>query len=220
MDRDVTTHHDARIVRAGSGGQAPRFDPGQAAVHGLLGPAPRSPTSIGDIMRKATRGPGSLSASSSRCMPPTSRSKARTCGWLPISARRSRRRSRKAVTTRCVTETPNVLPAHPRDAGECLSSRTRRLSLRTSGPTEPGGAEGDTRVAPELFRSLAEVKGQAQFLLYLADQIEESLEQLGARPTLATAPSCARFSACTRASSRASIRDSATRSPRPARKCT
>ena len=32
--------------------------------------------------------------------------------------------------------------------------------------------------SPELFRSLAEVKGQAQFLLYLADQIEESLEQL------------------------------------------
>jgi len=34
-------------------------------------------------------------------------------------------------------------------------------------------------VSPELFRSLADVKGQAQFLLYLADQIEESLEQLG-----------------------------------------
>jgi hypothetical protein len=32
--------------------------------------------------------------------------------------------------------------------------------------------------APELLRSLAEVKGQAQFLLYLADQIEESLQQL------------------------------------------
>ncbi len=31
---------------------------------------------------------------------------------------------------------------------------------------------------PELRRSLAEIKGQAQFLLYLADQIEESLEQL------------------------------------------
>jgi len=30
----------------------------------------------------------------------------------------------------------------------------------------------------ELMRYLAEVKGQAQFLLYLADQIEESLEQL------------------------------------------
>lgn len=33
-------------------------------------------------------------------------------------------------------------------------------------------------VSSELRRSLAEVKGQAQFLLYLADQIEESLEQL------------------------------------------
>ncbi len=30
----------------------------------------------------------------------------------------------------------------------------------------------------ELRQSLAEVKGQAQFLLYLADQIEESLDQL------------------------------------------
>ncbi len=30
----------------------------------------------------------------------------------------------------------------------------------------------------ELQRSLAEIKGQAQFLLYLADQIEESLDQL------------------------------------------
>jgi hypothetical protein len=30
----------------------------------------------------------------------------------------------------------------------------------------------------ELQRSLAEIKGQAQFLLYLADQIEESLGQL------------------------------------------
>lgn len=33
-------------------------------------------------------------------------------------------------------------------------------------------------VSPELMRSLAEVKGQAQFVLYLADQIEESLDQL------------------------------------------
>jgi len=30
----------------------------------------------------------------------------------------------------------------------------------------------------ELRRSLAEIKGQAQFLLYLTDQIEESLDQL------------------------------------------
>ena len=33
--------------------------------------------------------------------------------------------------------------------------------------------------SPELSRALAEVKGQAQFLLYLADQIEDSLQQLG-----------------------------------------
>jgi hypothetical protein len=33
-------------------------------------------------------------------------------------------------------------------------------------------------VSPELRRFLAEIKGQAQFLLYLADQIDESLEQL------------------------------------------
>ncbi len=33
-------------------------------------------------------------------------------------------------------------------------------------------------LSPELARALSEVKGQAQFLLYLADQIEDSLEQL------------------------------------------
>lgn len=44
---------------------------------------------------------------------------------------------------------------------------------------EPGAESSPVcSVSPELFRSLAEVKGQAQFLLYLADQIEESLEQL------------------------------------------
>jgi hypothetical protein len=32
----------------------------------------------------------------------------------------------------------------------------------------------------ELARVLAELKGQAQFILYLADQIEDSLGQLGA----------------------------------------
>jgi hypothetical protein len=38
--------------------------------------------------------------------------------------------------------------------------------------TRPGAA------SPELKRSLADIKGQAQFVLYLADQIEESLDQL------------------------------------------
>ena len=33
-------------------------------------------------------------------------------------------------------------------------------------------------VSSDLRRFLAEIKGQAQFLLYLADQIEESLDQL------------------------------------------
>jgi hypothetical protein len=33
-------------------------------------------------------------------------------------------------------------------------------------------------LSEELVRSIAEVKGQAQFLLYLADQIEDSLHQL------------------------------------------
>jgi hypothetical protein len=44
---------------------------------------------------------------------------------------------------------------------------------------EPKVHEGPTpEVSAELFRTLAEVKGQAQFLLYLADQIEDSLDQL------------------------------------------
>jgi hypothetical protein len=40
-------------------------------------------------------------------------------------------------------------------------------------PVPPGQAG-----SPELARSLAELKGHAQFILYLADQIEDSLIQL------------------------------------------
>ena len=43
-----------------------------------------------------------------------------------------------------------------------------------------GGPAPSEVASTELRRALAEVKGQAQFLLYLADQIEESLEQLSA----------------------------------------
>jgi hypothetical protein len=44
---------------------------------------------------------------------------------------------------------------------------------------EIGGTEARVGApSPELKRSLADIKGQAQFLLYLADQIEESLDQL------------------------------------------
>jgi hypothetical protein len=48
------------------------------------------------------------------------------------------------------------------------------------GPDEPReSARPNAPMIPDtLFRSLAEVKGQAQFLLYLADQIEDSLDQL------------------------------------------
>ena len=43
---------------------------------------------------------------------------------------------------------------------------------------EAEGVHDDRLPSPELRRFLAEIKGQAQFLLYLADQIEESLVQL------------------------------------------
>ncbi len=58
---------------------------------------------------------------------------------------------------------------------------------REPAPASPTAAEPEGPPIPtprasylsnELVRSLAEVKGQAQFLLYLADQIEDSLHQL------------------------------------------
>lgn len=50
----------------------------------------------------------------------------------------------------------------------------------TQDETEITGQNGQRpgSASPELRRSLAEIKGQAQFVLYLADQIEESLDQL------------------------------------------
>lgn len=54
-------------------------------------------------------------------------------------------------------------------------------SMTTEAPSSNetvGDAAMDSAGSPELHRALAEVKGQAQFLLYLADQIEESLQQL------------------------------------------
>jgi hypothetical protein len=54
------------------------------------------------------------------------------------------------------------------------------LGRETNGSNEQHqGASTVAGIAsPELRHSLSEVKGQAQFLLYLADQIEDSLEQL------------------------------------------
>ena len=45
-------------------------------------------------------------------------------------------------------------------------------------PSPAVSAPKSSPISAELARSLSDVKGQAQFLLYLADQIEESLEQL------------------------------------------
>lgn len=52
-----------------------------------------------------------------------------------------------------------------------------------AGIAGPAAAAAPDRIAsPELTRALAEVKGQAQFLLYLADQLEDSLQQLAHEP--------------------------------------
>jgi hypothetical protein len=54
----------------------------------------------------------------------------------------------------------------------------RASSTATIAPPPPA-PEALPRVgSPELARLLADVRGQAQFLLYLADQLEDSLQQL------------------------------------------
>lgn len=57
----------------------------------------------------------------------------------------------------------------PRPVGDARPSPVAATAVPPAPAAEPG----------DLLRSLAEVKGQAQFLLYLADQIEDSLQQLG-----------------------------------------
>ncbi|HMB03079.1 MAG TPA: hypothetical protein VKP69_04970 [Isosphaeraceae bacterium] len=63
-------------------------------------------------------------------------------------------------------------PSRTSLGGASMRGRETAPALRAPGSSATGIA------SPDLVRSLAEVKGQAQFLLYLADQIEESLEQL------------------------------------------
>jgi hypothetical protein len=69
----------------------------------------------------------------------------------------------------------------PRGFGSAPASGPALLG-RASTPTldQPGTPASPRVGTPELARALAEVKGQAQFLLYLADQIEDSLQQLAA----------------------------------------
>jgi hypothetical protein len=71
-------------------------------------------------------------------------------------------------------------------------SATKNGLLQASGPRDGDDSDSpaeehvdrlsssraNSAANPALQRSLADIKGQAQFLLYLADQIEDSLEQL------------------------------------------
>ena len=59
-----------------------------------------------------------------------------------------------------------------------LISREPAPSVMTEPQAAPAPPPKATFLSNELMKSLAEVKGQAQFLLYLADQIEDSLHQL------------------------------------------
>ncbi len=61
---------------------------------------------------------------------------------------------------------------------QASSSTLERESDPAPGSPLAVSAPKPSPISAELARSLSDVKGQAQFLLYLADQIEESLEQL------------------------------------------
>jgi hypothetical protein len=71
----------------------------------------------------------------------------------------------------------------PRGRGVGVAPETIAVTLPTPQVASAIEASKDRPASPvvsaTLFRALAEVKGQAQFLLYLADQIEDSLDQLG-----------------------------------------
>lgn len=75
-------------------------------------------------------------------------------------------------------------PQEPRGFGPGAGSAVLgRASVSSGALTSPEHeaehvSSGPRVGTPELVRALAEVKGQAQFLLYLADQIEDSLHQL------------------------------------------
>ena len=67
----------------------------------------------------------------------------------------------------------------PRSGGRLGSSRSG--DARNRKPPAPRAIptrKSRKPAPPSCFASLAEVKGQAQFLLYLADQIDDSLQQL------------------------------------------
>ncbi len=74
---------------------------------------------------------------------------------------------------------PGPTPASPSTSSsslaDCPSSEPIDFAPPGAVPVPPPRG---SLITTDLVRSLAEVKGQAQFLLYLADQIEDSLHQL------------------------------------------
>jgi len=78
----------------------------------------------------------------------------------------------------------NATQRAPLGSAYVLGRPPLAVAMPTPDPIpDPPNAIGSTSpISRDLFRSLAEVKGQAQFLLYLADQIEDSLDQLVHKP--------------------------------------
>ena len=67
----------------------------------------------------------------------------------------------------------------PSSRGALGSAFNMKRDAESDGDGDGGEIPTVSGIAsPELRQALSEVKGQAQFLLYLADQIEESLDQL------------------------------------------
>ena len=92
------------------------------------------------------------------------------CNALRIDGRLARQ-------TRTPAETSNELVKKWGDTE--VPGCTNSMCSPTMNRTKSTAAEPRADItSPELKRSLADIKGQAQFLLYLADQIEESLDQL------------------------------------------
>ena len=67
----------------------------------------------------------------------------------------------------------------PRSGGGSAQTGPAMLGTVSLQPNpRASSSETNKTGSMELFRALSEVKGQAQFLLYLADQIDDSLQQL------------------------------------------
>ncbi len=73
---------------------------------------------------------------------------------------------------------PGPTLATPSTAPAPASTPSSGPALMAAPGAVPVAPPKGSLVTSDLVRSLAEVKGQAQFLLYLADQIEDSLHQL------------------------------------------